>query len=54
VRHAVHPEADAEFADAVRYYSKIAPNLGVRFYRADGESVRATVNNAKVAKLSPF
>jgi plasmid stabilization system protein ParE len=33
VRHAIHPEADAEFADAVRYYTEIAPDLGVRFYR---------------------
>jgi hypothetical protein len=33
VRHAIHPEADAEFAEAVRYYTEIAPDLGVRFYR---------------------
>ncbi len=33
MRHVVHPEADAEFADAVRYYAEIAPELGVRFYR---------------------
>ena len=31
MRHAIHPEADAEFADAVRYYAEIG--LGVRFYR---------------------
>jgi hypothetical protein len=29
----LHPEADAEFADAVRYYSAISSELGVRFYR---------------------
>ena len=29
----LHPDADAEFADAVRYYSEIDPDLGVRFYR---------------------
>lgn len=29
----VHPEADEEFAGAVRYYSEISPELGVRFYR---------------------
>ena len=29
----LHPEADAEFAEAVRYYSEIAPDLGVRFYK---------------------
>jgi plasmid stabilization system protein ParE len=32
VRHAIHPEADAEFADAARYYAEIAPELGARFY----------------------
>lgn len=29
----LHPEADAEFAEAVRYYSEVSPELGVRFYR---------------------
>lgn len=29
----LHPEADEEFAEAVAYYSKISPDLGVRFYR---------------------
>ena len=29
----LHPEADAEFAEAVRYYSQVSPELGVRFYR---------------------
>jgi toxin ParE1/3/4 len=33
VNHLLHPEADAEFAAAVRYYSEISPELGVRFYR---------------------
>jgi hypothetical protein len=33
VRHAIHLEADAEFAEAVRYYGEIAPDLGARFYR---------------------
>ena len=33
MRHAIHPEADAEFAEAVRYYAAIEPQLGVRFYR---------------------
>jgi len=33
VKYAVHPEADEEFAEAVRYYSEISPELGVRFYR---------------------
>ena len=31
--HLLHPEADEEFAAAVRYYSEISPELGVRFYR---------------------
>ena len=33
MRHAIHPAADAEFAEAVRYYAGINPPLGVRFYR---------------------
>jgi hypothetical protein len=32
VRHAIHPEADAELADAVSYYTQIEPELGARFY----------------------
>jgi plasmid stabilization system protein ParE len=28
----LHPEADVEFAEAVRYYSQVSPELGVRFY----------------------
>jgi plasmid stabilization system protein ParE len=33
VKVSLHPEADEEFAGAVRYYSEISPELGVRFYR---------------------
>ena len=33
MRHRFHPEADAEFAEAVHYYAEIAPELGARFYR---------------------
>jgi len=33
VNYSLHPEADEEFAGAVRYYSEISPELGVRFYR---------------------
>ncbi len=29
----LHPAADEEFAEAVRYYSDINQELGVRFYR---------------------
>lgn len=32
MNHLLHPEADEEFAAAVRYYSEISPELGVRFY----------------------
>lgn len=28
----LHPEADDEFLDAVRYYAAISPMLGARFY----------------------
>jgi plasmid stabilization system protein ParE len=28
----LHPEADEELAGAVRYYSEISPELGLRFY----------------------
>ena len=31
--HLIHPEADAELADAVSYYTQIEPDLGIRFYR---------------------
>jgi len=30
--HAFHPEADEEYADAARYYARIRPELGGRFY----------------------
>ena len=33
MRHAIHPDADAEFAGAVGYYAAIDPQLGARFYR---------------------
>ena len=31
--HGIHPDADAEFAEAVGYYAGIDPRLGVEFYR---------------------
>jgi hypothetical protein len=31
VKVSLHPEADDEFAEAVRYYSQISPALAVRF-----------------------
>lgn len=30
--HALHPEAEAEYAAAAKYYFKIQPELGGRFY----------------------
>jgi len=33
VNFLLHPEADVEFAEAVRDYSEVSPELGVRFYR---------------------
>ena len=33
MKYLLHPEADEEFAAAVRYYSEISPELGVSFYR---------------------
>ena len=45
MRHAIHPDADAEFAEAVTYYAAIDPQLGVRFYREiDGSSTRSALN----------
>jgi toxin ParE1/3/4 len=33
VNHLLHPEADEDFAGAVRYYAEISPELDERFYR---------------------
>jgi plasmid stabilization system protein ParE len=32
VTHSILPEADAEFAEAIRYYAEIDPRLGVESY----------------------
>lgn len=32
MNHILHPEADAEFLDAVRHYAAVSPELGNRFY----------------------
>ena len=32
MNRSVHPEADAEFLEAIRHYAEIAPGLGGRFY----------------------
>lgn len=31
--HSIHPEADAEFAEAIGYYAEIDPRLGAEFFR---------------------
>ena len=36
----LHPAADEEFAGAVRYYSEIDSQLGVRFYREIERMIR--------------
>jgi toxin ParE1/3/4 len=33
VKFSLHPEADEEFAEAIRYYSEVSHELGARFYR---------------------
>ncbi len=38
----LHPEADAEFLEAVRHYAEISPDLGGRFY----DEVVALLNEA--------
>jgi plasmid stabilization system protein ParE len=40
--HAFHPEADAEYAEAARFYTEIQPELGGRFFD-EIESAIATV-----------
>ena len=47
MRHRLHPEADAEFADAVRYYAEIAPELGTRFYREVERLIREVCAHPK-------
>lgn len=32
MKHVLHPEADAEFLDAVRHYAGVSQDLGNRFY----------------------
>lgn len=33
MKHRIHPAADAEFAEAIRYYTAVDPELGRRFYK---------------------
>ncbi len=37
--HAFHPEADAEYAEAAKYYAQIRPELGGRYY----DEIEATI-----------
>ena len=30
--HGFHPEADEEYAEAAKYYARVSPELGGRFY----------------------
>lgn len=54
MRHTIHPEADAEFAEAVRYYTEIAPDLGVRFYREMERLIRdVCANPERFRKFDP-
>jgi plasmid stabilization system protein ParE len=54
VRHAIHPAADAEFAEAVRYYAEINPPLGVRFYREIEQLIQAACDQPdRFLRFSP-
>ena len=41
MRHALHPEADAELAEAARNYANVDPQLGARFYLEIERLIRA-------------
>ena len=47
MKHLLHPEADEEFAAAVRYYSDISPELSVRFYLEMERLLREACANPK-------
>lgn len=54
MRHAIHPEADAEFADAVRYYAEVDLRLGARFYREIERLIRAVCDKPdRFLRFSP-
>jgi plasmid stabilization system protein ParE len=54
VNYVLHPEADEEFAEAVRYYSDISPGLGARFYREMERLIRDICSNpARFRKFDP-
>jgi toxin ParE1/3/4 len=31
-QHVFHPEAEQEYSDAARFYTRVSPELGARFY----------------------
>ena len=41
MRYAIHPEADAEFAEAVAHYAAISPQLGRQFFQEIEQLIRA-------------
>lgn len=50
----LHPEADEEFAAAVRYYSEISPELGLRFYHEMERLFReASLDPERFRKFDP-
>lgn len=54
MRVALHSEADDEFAGAVRYYSQISPELGVRFYQEIERLLReAAADPERFRKFDP-
>lgn len=38
--HSIHPEADAEFTEAIRYYAAVDPQLGAEFYQEVEQVIR--------------
>jgi toxin ParE1/3/4 len=54
VKVSLHPEADEEFAVAVRYYSEISPELGLRFYSEMERLFReASLDPGRFRKFDP-
>ncbi|MBU6400829.1 MAG: type II toxin-antitoxin system RelE/ParE family toxin [Verrucomicrobia bacterium] len=54
MRHAIHPAADAELAEAVRYYADIDPQLGLRFYHEIERVIAAVCDQPdRFSRFSP-
>ena len=43
----IHPEADAEFAEAICYYAGVDPRLGVAFYQEVERVIREVCEHPK-------